>query len=273
MSKFFNQNKINNIINESDKTKKFNLRNKKLKRFGALFIVCVLFGGLALFVDFNNVIPSKQASANTFIAPSLAKKTNVIGGRYQRTFTKDIFPNFKINAGETEWEVGELDKTKDDKINYNLTLKNNKDTIVFRFYSNNGGINAGANCVGISDVEKVNDMWYREKMPNQSGETIGYYYIQKNLYSFPSDANFESQYQKYVNFTKENKITPKSKSDLSACGSAHRVDYTQTSIKQKTPIINQDMDNAVAVGISVNDGTVTPQNLKIIEEIITNLKL
>ncbi len=220
----------------------------------------------------NNITQAKQsqekANQGTTVKYEQGEVSeSEIGGGVD--YTNKLLPKFKVKTGGDRWRVSEDNKSTDSKLNLIALVKNSEDTLVISAYSNNGGLAVGANCFAKDDLVDIGSGWIRERILNETGsDQIGIVYVRKDRYTFDTMPEFDALHAKYLKYRTDNKlpILPKEKSV--ACGTAPRVNVTQTTIKTN---VEKNAESGIALlRFSVNDNKIKPERLKIIDAVIIN---
>jgi hypothetical protein len=250
------------------------MRSKYFKYAWIVVIPLLIIGlGWIGWVYKNNVSQAKElqkAEQGTTVRYEEGDITKTDFGA-GKDYTNKLLPKLKIKSQNTSWRVTEDNKSNDKKLNLVTLIRGKEDTLVLSSYSNNGGLKVGAQCFAVDDLVDLENGWIREKMVNETGsDQIGVLYVRKDRYTYTSSSDFTAVYDTYFKYHTENKLPILDKSKTVACGTAPRVNITQTTIK--TPIEGNSEFGTALLRISVNDSKITPERLKVMDELVARIE-
>jgi hypothetical protein len=182
-------------------------------------------------------------------------------------YTVSFLPNLiiKDNTDKT-WEVTEnILNDKDGFFNANLIFKSADVNLVFSIINNNKTLEAGKTCFIEDDLNKLNELWTREKMTDVSGQRTGYLFMKNNTYTINGSQDFQSYYNEYLLYQKQLTLEAKTQSIISSCSTASRMNIIDFKA-------NDNIERKGLVRIFYNKGNVDYSNvdLSLVDTFIKN---
>lgn len=250
------------------------LKNKQL--LALIILLLITLSALIIFIVRPRSIDKqvkgaddRQGTTVEFKEGRMTKK--LFGGLGKEdTYTVNFLPNLVIkDNSDKSWEVTEsVLNDKDGIFNTNIIFKSGDINLVFSVINNNKTLESGKTCFVNDDINKLSEVWAREKMIDVSGQQTGYLFMKSSSYTTNSSPEFQSMYNEYLIYQKQLNLEAKSQSIINSCSTAARmnvIDYKGNDSINKKGLIR----------IFYNKGNVeySQEDLKRVDTFINNTTL